>query len=330
MAIIVNKKEDIEAFKDYQPSTEGENPNEPTISNTDSERKITETKSEPSKSDISSRVKASPLAKNLAKQHDINLFSVTRGSGPNNRIIKDDIMQAINQKASTATTTAEYVDIPVSNMRRTIANRLTKSKQDIPHYYLTKDIRLDALEAARSQFPAEQKPTLNTFILKAAAYALKQCPQVNSVWQEDVIRQYNRADICMAVATSTGLITPIVTDVYARSLSSIHSTLTDLYKKARDNRLAPNEYQGGTFTISSLGTKDICEFTAIINAPQSAILAIGKGEPRVLVTKNGGMEIAKVMTVTLSCDHRVIDGAVGADWLQHFQAAMENPLVMLL
>ena len=333
MAIIVNKKEDIEAFKNFKPSSESSEssetkPNEPQKSDAPKKQESTEKKDAQSSAtteNSTSRIKASPLAKTLAKQHNVELGSI-QGSGPGGRIVKSDVL---NQQTNASSSQGPlYVDIPVTNMRKTIAARLTQSKQEIPHYYLTKDIRLDALEAARSQFP--EKPTLNAFILKAAAYALRKCPAVNSTWQGDVIRQHNRADICMAVATPTGLITPIVTDVSARSLSSIHTTLLELYEKARSNRLAPQEYQGGTFTISSLGSQGIREFTAIINAPQSAILAVGRGEQRVQVTKNGGMEIAKLMTVTLSCDHRVIDGAVGADWLRHFQDAMENPLIMLL
>ena len=209
-------------------------------------------------------------------------------------------------------------------MRRTIAKRLTESKQQLPHYYLTMDIRLDVIEAMRKKMNL----SINDFILKASGYAMTKCPTVNSVWQGDNIRQYNNVDISMAVATPNGLITPIVSDVINKSLEAIHEELNYLYERARENKLSPREYQGGTFTVSSLGTSGIKHFTAIINSPQSAILAVGKGENRVLVTESGGMEVGKMMTVTMSCDHRVVDGAVGAKWLGYFKESMENPLLL--
>ena len=210
-------------------------------------------------------------------------------------------------------------------MRRTIAERLTESKQQLPHYYLTMEVKLDVIEAVRQKMNL----SINDFILKASGYAMTKCPTVNSVWKGDSIRQYNNVDISMAVATPNGLITPIVVDVINKPLDVIHDELNSLYEKARNNNLSPQEYQGGTFTVSSLGSLGIKHFTAIINSPQSAILAVGKGENRVLATDSGGMTIAKVVTVTMSCDHRVIDGAVGAKWLGYFREAMENPLLLL-
>lgn len=269
------------------------------------------------------RIKASPLAKALAKKHSVDLSSISKGSGPDNRIVKHDLMNKI--PANNKDNQPSYTDIPVSNMRRTIARRLTESKQQIPHYYLTIDVKLDLIDTFK--LPSI---SINDFILKAAGYAMLKCPTVNSVWQGEHIRQYKSVDIAMAVATPDGLITPIVPDVVNKSLSQIHSELSALYEKARSNKLSPTEYQGGTFTVSSLGSLGIKSFTAIINSPQSAILAVGKAEPRVLVSKNGGMEISKVMSVTLSCDHRVVDGAAGAEWLGYFKEAVENPILLLI
>jgi pyruvate dehydrogenase E2 component (dihydrolipoamide acetyltransferase) len=221
-------------------------------------------------------------------------------------------------------------------MRKIIASRLTESKQQVPHYYVTVEVDMDKTtklrEVLNKSSEGKYKLSVNDFIIKASALALKKVPEVNSAWQGDFIRQYNSADICVAVATPSGLITPIVTSAEAKGLTTISTQVKDLAKRARDGKLAPHEYQGGSFTISNLGMFGINNFTAIINPPQSCILAIGGTQQKVVSdeTTESGLAVRNVMEVTLSADHRVVDGAVGATWLQAFREYMENPLKMML
>lgn len=221
-------------------------------------------------------------------------------------------------------------------MRKIIASRLTESKQQVPHYYLTVEINMDKTnklrEVLNKSAEGKYKLSVNDFVIKASALALKQVPEVNAAWQGDFIRQYNSADICVAVATPTGLITPIVTSAEGKGLSTISSQVKDLATRARDGKLSPAEYQGGSFTISNLGMFGVNNFTAIINPPQSCILAVGGGQQKVVPdeTTESGFAVRNVMEVTLSADHRVVDGAVGATWLQSFKGFMENPLKMML
>jgi pyruvate dehydrogenase E2 component (dihydrolipoamide acetyltransferase) len=265
-----------------------------------------------------------PILPDLKETKDFTDFSGSyKGPGPYERISGGATNRTFKSK-NPSSGPAAFIDLPISNMRRTIAKRLTESKQQLPHYYLSMDISLNVIDGVRKKMNL----SINDFILKSSGYAMTKCPTVNSVWKDDKIRQYSNVDISMAVATSDGLITPIVTDVNNKPLESIHEELDILYEKAKNNKLQPQDYQGGTFTVSSLGTFGIKHFTAIINSPQSAILAVGRGEKKVLVTESGTFEISKVMTVTLSCDHRVIDGAVGAKWLNHFKEAMENPILL--
>ncbi|KAI8364856.1 pyruvate dehydrogenase complex dihydrolipoamide acetyltransferase [Choanephora cucurbitarum] len=229
-----------------------------------------------------------------------------------------------------------FNDQPTTNMRKIIASRLTESKQTVPHYYLTVEVNMDKVNKLRQVLnqssEGQYKLSVNDFIVKASALALKAVPEVNSAWQGDFIRQYHHADVCVAVATPTGLITPIVTKAETKGLSTISSQVKDLAKRARDGKLAPQEYQGGSFTISNLGMFGISNFTAIINPPQSCILAIGGTQKKVVPDQAAvsGFSSREVMEVTLSADHRVVDGAVGATWLQSFKTFMENPLKMLL
>ncbi|OBZ84904.1 Dihydrolipoyllysine-residue acetyltransferase component of pyruvate dehydrogenase complex, mitochondrial [Choanephora cucurbitarum] len=229
-----------------------------------------------------------------------------------------------------------FNDQPTTNMRKIIASRLTESKQTVPHYYLTVEVDMDKVNKLRQVLnqssEGQYKLSVNDFIVKASALALKAVPEVNSAWQGDFIRQYHHADVCVAVATPTGLITPIVTKAETKGLSTISSQVKDLAKRARDGKLAPQEYQGGSFTISNLGMFGISNFTAIINPPQSCILAIGGTQKKVVPDQAApsGFSSREVMEVTLSADHRVVDGAVGATWLQSFKTFMENPLKMLL
>ncbi|KZT30512.1 dihydrolipoamide acetyltransferase [Neolentinus lepideus HHB14362 ss-1] len=292
------------------------------------------------------RIFASPLAKKIALERGIPLSKV-KGTGPNGRILREDVEKYQPSAASSATTAVpqpsaalpEYTDIPISNMRRTIGTRLTQSKQELPHYYLTVDINMDKVLKLREVFnktlsekDKAAKLSVNDFILKAVACALSDVPEANSAWLGEVIRQYKKADISVAVATPNGLITPIVKDVGSKGLATISSEAKALAKKARDGKLQPQEYQGGTFTVSNLGMFDINHFTAIINPPQSCILAIGSTVPTLVPApeEERGFKTVSVMKVTLSSDHRTVDGAVGARWLSAFKGYLENPLTFML
>jgi len=313
------------------------------------------------------RVLASPLARRLASQNGLDLSAIG-GSGPNGRVVKRDIEAAIAgggakaaPRAATSAPSAAaagkplpagagpdprkiaaqldmtYEEIPANNMRKTIARRLVEAKQTVPHFYLTVDIELDALLALRSQInkavPEGVKISVNDMIILASAKALMDEPDTNASWAGDAVLKYASADIAVAVATENGLITPVIRDVQTKGLPEISAEMVDLATRAREGRLKPHEYQGGTFTISNLGMFGIREFAAVINPPHGAILAVGKGEKRPVVRttdKGDELAIATVMSVTLSCDHRVVDGAVGARWLNAFQQRLENPLSMLL
>jgi len=221
-------------------------------------------------------------------------------------------------------------------MRRVIAKRLAESKQQVPHYYLTVECNMDRLLKLRQVFnkagEGKSKLSVNDFIVKASALALADVPEANSAWLGETIRQYKKADISVAVATPTGLITPIIKDAGAKGLTTISAETKTLATKARDGKLKPEEYQGGTFTISNLGMFGINHFTAIINPPQSCILAVGKTEAKLVPAPEDpkGFKTVNVMNVTLSSDHRTVDGAVGARWLQAFKGYIENPLTFML
>lgn len=222
-------------------------------------------------------------------------------------------------------------------MRKVIAQRLTQSKQEVPHYYLTVEIEMDKVLKLREMLNRDAKTgapklSVNDFVVKASALALKAVPEANSAWNKDFVRQYHNADICVATATPGGLITPIVRKAEQLGLSSISTSVRDLASRAREGKLQPHEYQGGSFTISNLGMFGVKSFTAIINPPQACILAVGATEKKVVASETAkeGLEERSVMHVSLSCDHRVVDGAVGASWLKAFKGYMEQPLTMLL
>jgi len=236
-----------------------------------------------------------------------------------------------------STTDDSYVDIDLSNIRKVTAQRLCESKQQIPHYYLTVDVEMDTVLDIRKQFNSDLaqdgvKISVNDFIIKASALACMKVPEANSSWRDTFIRQYNKVDMSVAVSTDTGLITPIVTDAHHKGLSAISNDVVRLAGKAREGKLRPEEFIGGTFTISNLGMMGVKQFTAIINPPQSCILAVGSARKEFIPDENqeNGMRAATMVSVTLSCDHRVVDGAVGARWLQHFKKYLEDPLKMLL
>lgn len=277
---------------------------------------------------------ASPLARRLAAQWHVNLLDV-QGTGPRGRIVRRDVEAARDRAPVAAAPSANRAAarrVPHSGMRRAIARRLTESKQQVPHFYLTVDCRMDALLALRAQ--ANQggavKLSVNDFIVRAAALALREVPEVNASWHDDAIEFHAGADISVAVATDGGLVTPIVRDADVKPLSAIAAEIVELAGRAKVNRLKPEEFTGGSLTVSNLGMYGIKQFAAIINPPQAAILAVGAAERRPVVDDNGDLKAATVMTVTLSADHRVVDGAVGARWLAAFRALIEAPVRILL
>jgi pyruvate dehydrogenase E2 component (dihydrolipoamide acetyltransferase) len=311
------------------------------------------------RADTGERVKASPLARRLAEQKGIDLAGLT-GSGPGGRIVKADIdgatgrapaPQAQAQPAAApaptptpaaapapAAAAAAIPDIPhetakLSNIRKTIARRLTESKQQVPHIYLTVDIQLDALLKLRTELNAslesrDVKLSVNDFMIKALAVALMDEPKCNVMFTPTELVTFKRADISVAVSTPTGLITPIIADAGSKSLSAISTEMKDLAARARDGKLQPHEYQGGTASVSNMGMYGIKQFEAVINPPQGMILAIGAGEKRPYVV-NDSLQIATVMSATGSFDHRAIDGADGAALMKRFKELVESPLGMI-
>lgn len=289
----------------------------------------------------SKRLKISPLAKKLAEEHGIDVSKI-KGSGPGGRIIKRDIEAAISSTTLTppagiikpaiaSAETSEIQEIPITQKRKIIAKRLSESKFSAPHYYLRTKVIVDELMKTRRILEEEtgMKISFNAFLIKLVAEALKKHPRINASWGEDKILLYKRIDIGLAVAQEDGLITPVVRDCGSKGILKISEELKDLIERARQGRLNPEEYTGATFTISNLGMFDIEEFTAIINPPASAILAVGKihDEP---IVEDGEIHIHLVIRLTLSCDHRVIDGAVGAAFLQDLKRMIEMPLRTLL
>ena len=310
-----------------------------------------------------SRIKASPLAKRLAKDAGIDLSGIM-GSGPNGRIVKADVeaAKAAPQPApqpAAATSApapdstevgmplgggAEYLTklgiepgsydlLPMDGMRRTIAKRLAASNNNVPDFPLTVDCEIDELLKMRKELNAQApegiKISVNDMLIRASALALKHVPDANASFTPDGIAIHKHADVAVAVAIDGGLITPIVREAENKGLSTISTEMKDLASRARDRKLKPQEYQGGTFSISNLGMFGIREFGSIINEPHGMILSVGAGAPRPVV-KDGAIAISTVMTVTLTCDHRVVDGALGAKWLQHFKRYVEQPITMML
>lgn len=286
----------------------------------------------------SGRIKASPLAKKIASESGVSIDAI-KGSGDEGRIVKRDVENFLTTsnestgKGIKAFTAGEesYEEVPVSQMRKTIARRLAESKFGAPHFYLTMEINMDrcvsAREALNLQFP-DKKISYNDIVIKAVALALKLHPKVNSSWLTDKIRFNHHVHIGMAVAVEEGLLVPVIRFADQKSLSQISAEAKSFAAKAKEKKLQPDEMQGNTFTISNLGMMDIDEFTAIINPPDACIMAIGKLK-KVPAVINEEIKIASVMTVTLSCDHRVVDGATGARFLQTFKSFLENPLSML-
>ena len=284
------------------------------------------------------RVIASPYARTLAAGKGVDLAGL-QGTGPGGRIVAADVQNAPAGGAaiSTGMGATGFIDIQNSNIRKVIAQRLLESKQQIPHYYLSTTCRIDSLSAVRAKLNATLaasdggKISMNDFVIKASAMALKRFPEANASWHGDFIRQYNKVDCSVAVQTPAGLMVPIVRNADTKGLAAISSDVKALAAKAREGKLQPQEYEGGTFTVSNLGMFGVSQFAAIVNPPQACILAVGSAEKKVVPSVDGnGFEEGTFVTVTLSCDHRVIDGAVGAQWLQAFKGFLEDPASMLL
>ena len=290
------------------------------------------------------RIFATPLARRIAADRNVDLTQIT-GSGPYGRILRHDVETAaanpgvqtttgvMAMGARSAAVPGDSELVPNSQMRKIIAARLQESKQTAPHFYLTVDCEIDELLKARQSVnemaPDGIKISVNDMVIRAAAMALKKVPAANAAWEGDHMRMFKHADICMAVAVDGGLVTPVIWAAEEKGLADLAVTSRDLATRARDGKLDPSEFTGGSFTISNLGMFGVREFAAVINPPQGGILAVGAGEQRPVV-KAGELAVATVMTVTLSADHRAIDGAVGAQWLQAFKGFIENPITMLL
>ena len=295
------------------------------------------------------RIFVSPLAKRMAQQAGIDL-SALKGSGPSGRIVKADIDAALQKgapaaaptaraptPAPSAAITAPHRLVPHSSIRKVIARRLTESKSTIPHFYVSMDIEIDALiklmndlnAKAPKEGPGAYSITINDLVIKASAATMQRVPTVNASWTDEGTALYDDIDISVAVAIPDGLITPIVRKADQKGLATISREMKDLASRARTGKLKPEEFQGGGFSISNMGMYGVSEFAAVINPPQSAILAVAAGQKRPVV-KNDSLAIATVMTCTLSVDHRVVDGALGAQWLREFKRIVEDPLSLLL
>jgi len=304
------------------------------------------------------RLFATPLARRIAADKGLDLSAI-KGSGPRGRIVKADVENATAQPAAPAASAAapaakgaalasgpttdqvlkmydgrDFEEVSLNGMRKTVAARLTEAKQSVPHFYLRKDIQLDALLKFRSQLnktlePRGVKLSVNDFIIKACALALQEVPDANAVWAGDRTLKFSASDVAVAVAVEGGLFTPVLQDAEMKSLSALSAQMKDLAGRARDGKLAPHEYVGGSFAISNLGMFGIDNFDAIINPPHGAILAVGAGTKKPVVGEDGEIKVATVMSTTLSVDHRVIDGALGANLLNAIKANLEDPMGML-
>ncbi len=295
-----------------------------------------------SNASFSSHIKASPLAKRIAKDEGVSLSQVV-GSGPHGRIIKEDVLSFLTGGAAKSGVVRriaeEFRAVKNSNIRKVIARRLLESKQNVPHFYLSCELNINKLQELRAALnevaPIDEnknpayKISVNDLIIKATAMALKTVPEANSSWSDDAVLIYNNVDISMAVAIDGGLITPIIKNADQKTIQAISVEAKQLAKKARDGKLQPEEFQGGSFSISNLGMFGIDNFAAIVNPPQSCILAVSRAVEKPIV-ENGQIKIAAMMNVTLSSDHRSVDGAVGAEFLKALRRYIENPILMLL
>ncbi|MFK7968218.1 MAG: pyruvate dehydrogenase complex dihydrolipoamide acetyltransferase [Rickettsiaceae bacterium] len=288
-------------------------------------------------SEIKTRIFASPLAKRIASIEGISLSNIV-GSGPRGRVVKADVLAFEKNSSSAAAVrrnNEEYTLVPNNNMRKVIAKRLLESKLTVPHFYLSIECAMDDVFKLREQIninfadDKSKKLSVNDFIILASAKALKDVPTANASWTDNAIMMYNNVDISVAVAINGGLITPIIKNADQKDITKISSEMKDLAKRARENALSPEEFQGGGFSISNLGMYGIKKFSAIINPPQGCIMAVGASSKRPVVI-NDKFEVRTIMDVTLSCDHRVVDGAVGAGFLAAFKKYIEAPILMFI
>ncbi|XP_050299199.1 dihydrolipoyllysine-residue acetyltransferase component of pyruvate dehydrogenase complex, mitochondrial isoform X2 [Anthonomus grandis grandis] len=351
VCIIVENEADVAAFKDFKDdSASGLTAPKPSASTPDAPSPTAAAPAAQSdaggaaQSDAGGRVYASPMAKRLAEQRNIRLQGKASQAGtavatpsPTRAGSPTPSHTGPAMPAAAPSGPGTFIDIPVSSMRKTIAKRLLESKQQIPHYYLSQEVNVDALLKIRSKYNKKLeksgvKLSVNDFIIKAVAIASQKVPEANSHWLDSVMRQYKNVDVSVAVSTDKGLITPIVWEANNKGVVQISKAVKELASRARDGKLQPQEFQGGTISVSNLGMFGTSNFCAIINPPQSAILAIGTTVTRLIPdeTKEKGFREAQFLTVTLSCDHRVVDGAVGARWLQVFKECMEDPVAMIL
>ena len=285
---------------------------------------------------IANGAKASPLARRVAFEAGVDLTTV-KGSGPHGRIHAADVkaVKAVKPSVTAPVTDAPFERVPLDAMRRTIARRLVEAKQTVPHFYLTADVDISRLLTLREEANAvlPSKLSINDFVIKAFALALQRVPAANAVWGGDAeaaILRYKHSDVGVAVAIEGGLFTPVIRNAETKSLSTISAEMKDLAARARERKLLPHEYQGGAASVSNLGMYGVREFAAIINPPQSTMLAVGAGQRRPVEAPNGSIAFTTLMTVTLSCDHRVVDGALGAQLLAAFKAVMENPITLFV
>jgi len=343
IALLLEDGEDKSVLNSYQIKSA---PQKTATPKAEEKSSPAETKSAPINSNFSNeRVAASPLAKRIAEEKNLNLSTIS-GSGPRGRIIKDDVLNFSGQGVSSSSNRGvitrnpqEYQAIKNNNVRKIIAKRLLESKQTVPHFYLSVDLKIDKLLDVRQSLNslanldakgvASYKISVNDLVTKAVALALREVPAANSSWSDDAILFYNNVDVSIAVAVDGGLLTPIVRNADQKSIIEISGEIKVLAKKSRDGKLQPEEFQGGGFSISNLGMYGIDSFQAIINPPQSCILAVGAGVEKAVI-ENGEIAIATMMNVTLSSDHRSVDGAVGAEFLKALKKFIENPVAMLI
>ncbi len=330
IALLIEEGESLDSIADYKPKSLV------SIKTTIHESVQKTTIAAVTKTEIVSenRVIASPLARRIAANEKVDLARIT-GTGPHGRVVKMDVL---NAKASTGKAGAlfrnaqEYKTLPNGNVRKVIAKRLQESKQTIPHFYLSIECNIDKLLNLREEINADQteyKVSINDMIIKAVAMALAEIPEANASWTEDAILQYNNVDISVAVAIEGGLITPIIRNADQKSIINISNEMKSLAKRARENALRPEEFQGGGFSISNLGMYGIKQFQAIVNPPQVCIMAVGASNKRAVII-NDQVSIATIMDISISCDHRVVDGTVGARFLSSFKKFIEHPIKMIL
>jgi pyruvate dehydrogenase E2 component (dihydrolipoamide acetyltransferase) len=344
IALLLEDGEDKKSLENYRPKSNNSTPSKPaeaTIPTNTNQQTIASTINDYSSLN-KGFVKASPLAKRLAAEAGISLSQIT-GTGPHNRIIKDDVLEFSSRKGAKSGVVTrnpqEFYAVKNNNIRKVIAKRLLESKQNVPHFYLSCDFTISKLLELRTalneaaELGTDGKPTyrisVNDLIIKAAALSLKKVPQANSSWSDEAILIYNNIDIAVAVAIDGGLITPIVKNADQKTIVAISNEVKQLAKKAKEGKLQPEEFQGGSFSISNLGMYGIDNFNAIVNPPQSYILAVGQAVEKPIVDHHQ-IKIASVMNVTLSSDHRSVDGAVGAEFLKALRNYIENPILMLI